>query len=239
MQPRACLIGLAGAGAVAWIQLEGVHSVARAWAVFLLVALPAILIVEGRKLRDLETLPRTQAYVSSITSLWLLALATLGMARLSGFALADLGLVTLPPLRTLGIAASLTAAGVGVLFLFRLAGVREAAIMHELLPHTTRDRLLFVAVSITAGICEEIIFRGFLIHVLDGAASMAVALLLSSGAFGVAHAYQQPAGALRAALLGLFLAVPFALHGSIVPAIIAHTAIDLLSGLWLARWLLR
>lgn len=239
MQQRAWLVGLAGAAAVAWIQLDGVHWAARAWAVFLLVPLPALLIVEGRKLRDLETLPRTQAYVSSIASLWVLAIVTLGIARLGGFTLADLGLVSLPLLRTLALAAALTAAGIGVLFLFRFAGMREAPIMRDLLPATARDRVLFVGVSITAGICEEIIFRGFLIHVLEGAGSMALALLLSSGAFGVAHAYQQPAGALRAALLGLFLAIPFALHGSIVPAIIAHTAIDLLSGLWLARWLLR
>lgn len=239
MQQRGWLIGLAGAAAVAWIQLNGVHWAARAWAVVLLVPLPALLIVEGRKLRDLDTLPRTQAYVSSMASLWLLALATLASARLSGFGFADLGLTTLPPLRTLILAAGLTAAGVAVLFLFSMAGVREAPVMHELLPRTARDRTLFVGLSLTAGMAEEVIFRGFLIHVLDAVAPMTVALLLSSGAFGVAHAYQQPAGALRAALLGLLLAVPLALHGSIVPAIIAHAAIDLLSGLWLARWLLR
>jgi membrane protease YdiL (CAAX protease family) len=69
--------------------------------------------------------------------------------------------------------------------------------------------------------------------------SIAIALLLSSGAFGVAHAYQRPAGALRATLIGLVLAVPLVIDGSIVPAIIAHAAIDILSGLWLARYLLR
>ena len=239
MQQRAWLIGLAGAAAVAWIQLDGVHEAARAWAVVLLVALPALLIVEGRKLRDLETLPRTQAYLSSMASLWLLALATLAISRFSGFRFTDLGITALPPLRTVTLVALLTTAGVAVLFLFHMAGVREAPVMRELLPHTARDRILFVGVSLTAGICEEIIFRGFLIHVLDTVAPMSIALLLSSGAFGVAHAYQQPVGALRAALLGLVLAVPFVLYGSIVPAIVAHTAIDLLSGLWLARWLLR
>ena len=239
MQQRAWLIGLAGAAAVAWIQLDGVHAAARAWAVALLVVLPALLIVEGRRLREVDTLPRTQAYTSSMASLWLLALATLGIARLSGIGLADLGLTSLPPLRTVGLAALLTTAGVAILFLFRMLGMREAPILHQLLPHSQRDRILFVGVSLTAGICEEIIFRGFLIHVLDTVAPMSIALLLSSGAFGVAHAYQQPVGALRAALLGLVLAVPFVLHGSIVPAIIAHAAIDLLSGLWLARWLLR
>lgn len=240
MQPRAWLILLAGATAVAWVQLTGVHWAARAWTVILLVPLPALLIVEGRKLRDLETLPRAQAYVSSIASLWILAIVTAGAAWLSGYSAAQLGLTHVDPLRTAAFAALLTISGIAVLFLFRFAGVREAPLMHELLPVSARERFLFAGVSLTAGFCEEIVFRGFLIHVLYSATgSMTIALLLSCGAFGVAHAYQRPAGALRAALVGLILAVPLVIDGSIVPAIIAHAAIDILSGLWLARYLLR
>jgi membrane protease YdiL (CAAX protease family) len=240
VRPRAWLILLAGATAVAWVQLTGVPWAARAWTVVLLVPLPALLIVEGRKLRELETLPRTQAYASSIASLWVLATVTACAAWLSGYSRVQLGLGGIDPLRTAAFVAALTIAAIAVLFLFRLAGVREAPLMHELLPATRRERILFIGVSLTAGVCEEIVFRGFLIHVLYSATgSLAIALLLSSGAFGVAHAYQQPAGALRATLIGLILALPLAIDGSIVPAIIAHAAIDILSGLWLARYLLR
>jgi uncharacterized protein len=225
---------------VAWIQLAGVPWAARAWTAVLLVPLPALLIVEGRKLSELESLPRTDAYVSSIASLWILALATLGIARLSGYGSTQLGLVPLDPWRTAAAAIALTIAGIAVLFAFRFAGVREPALMHQLLPGSGRERVLFAGVSITAGICEEIVFRGFLIHVIYSAtASLPAALLLSSGVFGVAHAYQQAAGALRATILGLILALPLVIDGSIVPAIAAHAAIDILSGLWLARYLLR
>jgi membrane protease YdiL (CAAX protease family) len=240
VQPRVWLTLLAGAAAVAWVQLTGVHWAARAWTVILLVPLPALLVVEGRKLRELEALPRTQAYVSSIASLWVLAIVTACVAWLSGYGRVQIGLTGIDPLRTAAFAAALTIAGISVLFLFRFAGMREAPLMHELLPATRRERILFVGVSLTAGVCEEIVFRGFLIHVLYSATgSLAIALLLSSGAFGVAHAYQQPAGALRATLIGLILALPLAIDGSIVPAIIAHAAIDIISGLWLARYLLR
>jgi membrane protease YdiL (CAAX protease family) len=237
---RAWLIVLAGASSIAWLQLHGVHWAARAWTVVLLVPLPALLIIEGRKLRELETVPRTQAYVSSIISLWVLAIATGIAGWLSGYSAADLGLTSVGATRTLAFAAALTGAGIALLFLFRFAGVREAPLMHELLPVSGRERALFAGVSLTAGFCEEIVFRGFLIHVLYSATgSIAIALLLSSGAFGAAHAYQRPAGALRATLIGLVLAVPLVIDGSIVPAIIAHAAIDILSGLWLARYLLR
>jgi membrane protease YdiL (CAAX protease family) len=240
VQPRTWLILIAGAAAVAWLQLAGVHPAARVWTAVLLVPLPALLIVQGRKLGELESLPRTEAYISSIASLWLLAVATLGIARVSGYGPVQLGLVPLDPWRTAAVAGALTIAGIGVLFAFRFAGVREPPLMRELMPVSGRDRILFTGVSITAGICEEIVFRGFLIHVLYGAtASLPVALLLSSGVFGIAHAYQQPAGALRATLIGLILALPLVIAGSIVPAIIAHAAIDILAGLWLARYLLR
>jgi uncharacterized protein len=237
---RLMVVLAAAAAVVAWLQLTGVHAAARMWTVVLLVPLPALLILQGRKLSELEILPRREAYISSIASLWMLAIATLAVARASGYGLTDLGLAALDPARSAGYAAALTVAGVAVLFAFRFAGVREPPLVRELMPVTRQDRILFVGVSITAGICEEIIFRGFLIHALySGTGSLAIALLLSSGVFGVAHAYQQPAGALRAMLLGLILAIPFAIEGSIVPAIVAHAAIDILSGLWLARYLLR
>lgn len=240
MKLASWLIVLAGASGVAWVQLSGLPGTARAWTVILLVPMPALLIVQGRKLAEIESLPRSEAYTSSIASLWLLALATLLVARASGYGLAELGLLRPQALRTAVWAGALTAAGVAVLFAFRFAGVREPRLIRDLMPVSPRERWLFAGVSITAGVCEEIVFRGFLIHVLFGATgSLAIALLLSSGAFGVAHAYQQPAGALRAALLGLILALPLVIDGTVVPSIIAHAAIDIMSGLWLSRYLLR
>jgi uncharacterized protein len=231
---------IAAASAVVWLQLDDVHWLARAWTVVLLVPLPALLILQGRKLSELDTLPRREAYISSIASLWILALATAGIAALSGYGAGDLGFVMPGVGRTATTAIALTAAGVAVLFAFRFAGVREPPLMRELMPVTRHERALFVGVSITAGICEEIVFRGFLIYVLATATgSLTIAVVLSSVVFGVAHAYQQPAGAVRATILGAILALPLLLDGSIIPAIIAHAAIDILSGLWLARYLLR
>jgi uncharacterized protein len=112
--------------------------------------------------------------------------------------------------------------------------------VRELMPSSPREKGLFVALSLTAGITEEIVFRGFVLYaLLLATASLPLAVLLSSGVFGMVHAYQHPIGVLRAALLGALLAVPVLVHGSIYPAIAAHVLIDLLSGLWLARYLLR
>jgi uncharacterized protein len=236
----AALLIAAAACALAWWQLEPLHGAARLWTIVLLVPLPALLIAQGRSLAALETLPRTQAYVSSMLSLWALALITAGIVRVSGSPLTpDPALAYTLDLRGVGLAVAATATGIAILFIFRAAGMRETPLMRQLLPASAPERLLFIALSLTAGICEELIYRGFLLQTLARTTSLPLALLLSSGAFGVAHAYQQPAGALRAALLGALLAVPVLLTGSLLPSMLAHAFIDVLSGLWLARYLLR
>lgn len=225
---------------VAWLQFDGAHAVVRLWAVALVVPLPVLMIVQSRMIAQLETLPRVPAYVSSIISLWTLATATALAGWAGGLTPAELHLAATGAASIVLPTLVVTAAGVTVLFAFRAAGVRETDTLRELLPVTRTERLLFVAVSVTAGVCEEFIFRGFLLTVLtQSTGSAAVAVMVSSGAFGVLHAYQHPAGAMRAALLGALLAVSVIATGSLYPAILAHILIDLLSGLWLARYLLR
>jgi uncharacterized protein len=228
------------AGALAWLLSPELHWAPRLWQAVLLAPLPALMVVQARQLAGLEDLPRRAAYASSIFSLWLLAAATGVVAFVGGIDAVDLGLAATSVTHMAGWTVLLTVAGVAVLFAFRFAGVRETPLTEQLLPVDGGDRAWFAGVSITAGITEEIIFRGFLMYTLTLSTGSAwMALALSSGVFGVVHAYQKPAGALRAGLLGAVLAVPLLVDGTILPSILAHALIDLLSGLWLARYLLR
>jgi len=97
-----------------------------------------------------------------------------------------------------------------------------------LLPVTARERLLWVAVSVSAGICEEIVFRGWLLRVLHDPAGLAgTALILAAAAgFGLAHAYQGVAGVVTATLGGVMFCVLFAVTGSLVIPILLHIAVD-------------
>ena len=52
------------------------------------------------------------------------------------------------------------------------------------------------------------------------------------------HVYQGTLGIFRTAVMGATLAGGFLLSGSLLPAIIAHTAIDLLAGILIADKLL-
>jgi uncharacterized protein len=234
--------GLAAAAAVllVWVGTAGLPPAVRLWTAALLGALPPLMILQARELVSLQPLPRQAAYVSSILSLWLLAGATAGVAAIGNIDASSLGLSSLPLGPFVLWSAGLTAAGLAIVAVFHLAGFRESDVTRQLIPESPTEKALFVGVSLTAGVCEEYIFRGFLIYALHAASgSAAVAVVVSSAAFGLVHAYQQPAGAIRAGILGALLALSLVAAGSIWPAVIAHAALDLLAGLLLARWLTR
>jgi len=102
--------------------------------------------------------------------------------------------------------------------------------MRVLLPHSRDEYRGFAVVAVTAGICEELLFRGYLTwyfaHVMPWwAAMVAVAV-----AFGFGHAYQGARGVLTTALLGLFLGALYWLTGSLVVPMLVHALMDLHSG---------
>lgn len=111
-----------------------------------------------------------------------------------------------------------------------------------LLPHTPAERKLFWAVSATAGICEETLYRGFLtwyiaglignwnVHWAGASAGIWIAIVLSSLIFGLGHIYLGVKQVPRTFLIGLVLASLAWFSGSLWPSIIIHTAIDWSSG---------
>ncbi|NOX67634.1 MAG: CPBP family intramembrane metalloprotease [Gammaproteobacteria bacterium] len=100
----------------------------------------------------------------------------------------------------------------------------------QFLPHTTRELHNFVGVSITAGIVEEIVYRGFVLWYLAQVMPLWVAVAVSSVAFGLAHSYQGATGALRTGLIGLAFGIFYVVTGSIWLPIVAHVLLDVLQG---------
>jgi membrane protease YdiL (CAAX protease family) len=102
-------------------------------------------------------------------------------------------------------------------------------------PRTAAELPAFFAVSLTAGFCEELVFRGFLIWVLQPLVGLWIAVALAALLFGLGHAYQGLAGVIRTALLGLVFTAVVLLTRSLWPAIVLHAAVDAMGGViaWL------
>ena len=99
-----------------------------------------------------------------------------------------------------------------------------------LLPRSRSERRLFALVGVTAGVCEEWLYRGFFLTVVAAVAPglPAVVLVLVAGlAFGLAHAYQGLAGVLTTGVLGALLAGVYLSTGSLLLPVLLHAAIDL------------
>ncbi|MGQ0720096.1 MAG: CPBP family intramembrane glutamic endopeptidase [Candidatus Eiseniibacteriota bacterium] len=94
------------------------------------------------------------------------------------------------------------------------------------LPRTTGEEREFALVSITAGICEELLYRGWLIAWLAPVAGTPAAAVLSTLAFGAVHLYGGPSVALRATAMGAVLCGLFLLSGSLWVPILVHAMVD-------------
>lgn len=102
--------------------------------------------------------------------------------------------------------------------------------LSSLAPQSATENRYFFLVSITAGICEEVLYRGILMGALIPALGLWSAVALSSVVFGMGHMYQGLTGIVKTTLLGLLMALLTVFSGSLLVAILLHVVIDLTSG---------
>jgi membrane protease YdiL (CAAX protease family) len=99
-----------------------------------------------------------------------------------------------------------------------------------LIPEDPVGRVIWVAVSFTAGFCEETAFRGYimtrlrLIFKLD---NWVIPTIVSSVAFGACHAYQGLPGIIIIGTYGLMFSLLYLRTRTLWPCIIAHSLQDL------------
>ncbi|WP_299955724.1 CPBP family intramembrane glutamic endopeptidase [uncultured Modestobacter sp.] len=99
-----------------------------------------------------------------------------------------------------------------------------------LLPRSRSERRLFGLVGVTAGVCEEWLYRGFFLAVVAAlvpALPVGLLVLVAGAAFGLAHAYQGLTGVLTTGVLGGVLAAVYLGTGSLLLPVLLHAAIDL------------
>lgn len=121
----------------------------------------------------------------------------------------------------------------GAAFADSVTALRQAAVttFKAMLPRTPAERRLAVGVSVTAGICEELIYRGFLIAFGVGVLGLhpyvagGLAVLL----FGAAHLYQGWPGMVRVTCFGILMTGLYLGTGSLVIPIVIHAVGDIAS----------
>lgn len=111
--------------------------------------------------------------------------------------------------------------------------VRErfaATELAALVPRDQAEMKRFVALALSAGIWEELLFRGFLIAWFAHWLGAPMAVLAAAIAFGLGHLYQGAAGVAKTTVAGLIAGGLYLLTGSLWIPMILHTAVDLHAG---------
>ena len=108
---------------------------------------------------------------------------------------------------------------------------KSVGFVEPIVPHRSDEMNVFVAVSLTAGICEEFLYHGYLIWAVGSYADWWGGAAFSVVAFAVVHAYQGRRGILTAGALGVLLTAVVAVTGSLLPAMAVHAWVDFGSGM--------
>ena len=194
---------------------------------------------------------RLKYYYNIMIGLWIPTIFIIFIILLTDLTLQDVGL-TLPTLdtETLGPIFTYIVLGVATIYFFLMLyyiityhvseKFRTKFIQSKnsqmgdlsfasLLPVTMKEKKTWTYVSLTAGITEEIIYRGFLIFAiayLFPDLSIWIVMLGASILFGLAHTYQGLGNVVRTTIIGYFFSILYIGIGSILPIIVLHFLID-------------
>ena len=98
-----------------------------------------------------------------------------------------------------------------------------------LIPRTRKDKQVMFCASLTAGICEELLLRGFLFFLLRAifpGISIILVVIITSVLFGLWHFYQGIQGIIKTFLFGVLYGCLYLATDSIIPGILFHFLLD-------------
>ena len=196
-----------------------------------------------RRLRDApeDEVPRRRLalYRQIIRAQWLLTLLVVALWVWQRRAWADLGLVVRVGYGSYFAAAVIAGTALAAWLQWRKLRdsdeawarvLKRVARFERIMPHSAEDLRWFSAVSVTAGICEEFLYRAYLLWYLGHWLSPVPAVIVAAVIFGVGHFYQGPPGIVRTGIIGAAFAGIYRFSGSIFPGMLGHALIDLYSG---------
>jgi len=211
------------------------------WLAIFLIGTVTYYIVSDIQLmkKGLNSIPRASIYRSLLTTQWLLVFGLLLLWWLLDFRFEDLfyyngevaaGIVFENKEMFLGFLVGAILVVVILPFLMKKGRNIEAFEKIDfMLPKTIGQRVTFFFIAVTAGVCEEIIFRGATTYLL---LNIGVELpiwaigVIGAVLFGLAHWYQGLSGIVTTGLIGYAMFNLYVQTGSLLVPMLLHFLID-------------
>ena len=209
------------------------------------IALPVYTIWKGKlDLSDMEfdTSTKLQVYYGNSLILWGGALIVIFIWWIQAKSFASLGFSP-PIISTIVIILSSV-----IVLLYIIDAYRETFIPTRriqtikrfkentpFLPANKNEFFHFCFLAVTAGITEEIIYRGFIVNYLlfvfgNSISGIGLAVLIPAIAFGGLHIYQGKVAVFKIILLAIIFGLIFVFSKSLYIVIVIHVLIDLVGG---------
>lgn len=189
--------------------------------------------------KGVNSIPRANIYRSMLTTQWLLVALLVGLWWLLGLRFEDLYffngeadisfLIENKAQFSGAIVGAVTVLILMPLVMLKSKNVQAFEKIDFMLPKTIGQRVTFFFVALTAGITEEIIFRGAATYVLLNIGidmPLWAVGVIASVLFGLAHWYQGVSGILMTGLLGYAMFTFYIQTGSLLIPILLHFLID-------------
>jgi len=199
-------------------------------------------------LSSVDTKEKLALYAVTIAFQWVLVGLVAWRSLVRGLTLEELGLSShgWTGIVASGLLGAILIGGLQWLNLRRIGKMEGEApellrkLANRLLPVNLLEYLPFSALAITAGVCEEFVYRGFAIAAFSKAGlPLWVVVIVSSILFGLAHAYQGRGGIVSTGVFGVLLAIGRLGFGSLVPIMMWHAGLDLAAGIAAPKYLLK
>jgi CAAX protease family protein len=214
------------------------------WLIFM--ALGVLLPLRGRwRMQKLMTISqvrrreRLSLYASTIGFQWLAVGVVAWRAWARGLTPDELGLVVHGRWRVL-ITAIVGAATLGTLQWFNLRRMGRSSgkarkflevLAERILPQSRVELLSYLALAVTAGLCEEFLYRGFAMAALTRAGLPVWGVVLSSSIlFGLAHLYQGRGGIVSTLVIGTVFGTSRIAYDGLLPVMLWHFTVDAVAG---------
>jgi uncharacterized protein len=206
----------------------------------IVIGMPVYAYFRSRSLQAGGVPDRSRLYARSIAMLWLLGLITLYAWYSHGRPFEGLGFTFPPGTETTASEVVCAMAAVAIVLRLRKLAAWPAEKITALreriggtalvIPRTRSELTWFFGVAVTAGVCEELLYRGFFFAVTAPFITAYGSIAASAVVFGLAHAYQGRRGILLTGAIGVFLGAFYFLSGSIVWPMLLHALIDVNGG---------
>lgn len=185
---------------------------------------------------------RLESYNTTILQLWAFTAAIIGV-----WTWTDRPFETLGFQHTLDTPTKVTWAAAAIMIAFSAAHLVQVFVSRKalekfagefrdvgehtqlMMPRTGKEYRRSMLVAVTAGVTEEIIFRGYLIWALSLFVHPWAAGALSVLAFVLLHIYQERAGLIQVAIFAVIATVMYLVSGSLWPVIVMHIGVDVLN----------